>query len=53
MMFGITLFSGGISGLTREYALTFANMLMGVQTLVLIIQGLLTFGCIALSKRHK
>ena len=53
MIFGIALFSADIPGLTREYALTFANLLMGVQTLVLIVQGLFTFGCIALTKRHK
>ncbi|MCM1076918.1 MAG: flippase-like domain-containing protein [Bacteroides sp.] len=53
MIFGITLFSADIPGLTREYSLTFANFLMGVQTLVLIIQGFFTFGCIALSKRQK
>lgn len=52
MIFGIALFSADIPGLTREYALTFANLVMGVQTLVLIVQGLFTFGCIALSKRH-
>lgn len=52
MIFGIALFSTDIPGLTREYALSFANMLVGVQTLVLIIQGLLTFACIALSKHH-
>lgn len=53
MMFGIALFASDIPGLTREYSLTFANLLMGVQTLVLIAQGLFTFACIALSKRSK
>lgn len=53
MIFGITLFAADVPGLTHEYALTFANFLMGVQTLVLIVQGLFTFGCIALTKRHK
>lgn len=52
MIFGVALFSADIPGLTREYALSFANMLVGVQTLVLIVQGLLTFGCIALAKRR-
>lgn len=48
MIFGISLFAADIPGLTHEYALTFANMVMGVQTLMLILQGLFTFGCIAL-----
>lgn len=57
MIFGIALYSADIPGLTHEYALTFANLVMGVQTLALILQGLLTFGCIALlnhySKRNE
>ncbi len=51
LIFGIALFSADIPGLTHEYALTFANLVMGVQTLVLILQGLLTFGCIAILNR--
>lgn len=51
LIFGIALFSADIPGLTHEYALTFANLVMGVQTLVLILQGLVTFGCIALINR--
>lgn len=51
VMFGLMLYSAGVPGMTREYALTFANLVMGVQTLVLIIQGLFTFGCIAVGKR--
>lgn len=50
VMFGLLLYAQGIAGLTREYALTFANLVMGVQTLVLIVQGLLTFICIAFLK---
>lgn len=50
MIFGLTLYSAGVAGLTHEYALTFANLVMGVQTLMLIVQGLFTFGCIAFSK---
>jgi len=53
MIFGLTLYSAGVAGLTHEYALTFANLVMGVQTLMLIVQGLFTFGCIAFSKRSK
>lgn len=53
VMFGLMLYSTDIPGLTREYALAFANLVMGVQTLVLIVQGLFTFGCIALGKRSE
>ncbi|MDE6175136.1 MAG: flippase-like domain-containing protein [Duncaniella sp.] len=53
MIFGLTLYASGVAGLTREYALTFANLVMGSQTLMLIVQGLFTFGCIAFSKRSK
>lgn len=48
VMLGLMLYAGSIPGLTREYALTFANLVMGAQTLMLIIQGLFTFGTIAL-----
>lgn len=47
VIFSLSFYSADIVGFTREYALTFANFVMGVQTLVLIVQGLLTFGCIA------
>lgn len=53
MIFGLTLYSAGVAGLTHEYALTFANLVMGVQTLMLIVQGLFTFGCIAFQKHSK
>ena len=51
VIFGLALYSSDIPGLTHEYALAFANLVMGVQTLVLILQGLFTFGCIALTRR--
>ncbi len=51
MIFGLALYSADVPGLTREYALSFANLVIGVQTLMLIVQGLFTFGCIALEKR--
>lgn len=53
MIFGLTLYSSGVAGLTREYSLTFANLVMGVQTLMFIVQGLLTFSVIAFSKNSK
>ena len=41
-------------GLAKEPATAFANLVMGCQTLLLIILGIFTFVCIAISKnRHK
>lgn len=51
VMLGLLLYANGVAGLTRDYALTFANLVMGVQTLVLILQGLFTFACITLSNQ--
>ncbi len=48
MIFAIALYSADIPGLTHEYALTFANLVMGVQTIALILLGLFTFSCIAI-----
>lgn len=53
MIFGLALYSSDLPELTHEYALTFANLVMGMQTLMLIVQGIFTFGCIAFSKRSK
>lgn len=49
MVFGLGLFP--LAGLTHAYATTFANLVMGVQTVSLITLGIFTFICIALSKR--
>lgn len=48
LIFAIALYSADIPGLTHEYALTFANLVMGVQTIALILLGLFTFSCIAI-----
>lgn len=53
MIFALGLYSAGVPGLTYEYSAAFANMLMGTQTLFLIILGLFTFGCIALSNKKQ
>lgn len=42
----------GMYGLAQEPATAFANLVMGCQTLLLILLGLFTFVCIALEKRH-
>lgn len=52
LMFGISLYSAGIPGLTEAYAASFANLVMGVQTLMFILLGLLTFAYIAFTKRN-
>lgn len=51
LIFGLSLYS--VPGLTRDYSAAFANMVMGTSTVTLIILGLFTFGCIALSKNKK
>ncbi len=52
IIFGLSLYSAGIEGLTKSYATSFANLVMGSQTLLLIALGLFTFICIAVQKRH-
>ena len=49
MILGLGLYS--VPGLTHEYATTFANLVMGVQTIGLVFLGIFTFICIAFSKR--
>lgn len=51
IIFGLSLYP--IAGLTREYAGSFANLVMGCQTLLLIILGILTFIVISIDKRRK
>lgn len=53
MIFGLSLYSDGIPGLTKEYMATFANLALGVQAVTSIILGLLTFTWIALNKSKK
>lgn len=54
IIFGISLYSSDISGLTPELSATFANLVMGTQTLLLIALGLFTFISIAIGRqRHR
>lgn len=53
MIFGLTLYASGIPGLDYGYCAAFANMLMGTQTIFLIILGIFTFGWIALTKKKQ
>lgn len=51
IIFGLSLYP--IAGLDKEYATTFANLVMGTQTLMLIVLGIITFVWIAFDrKRH-
>lgn len=49
IIFGISLYP--VAGLHTLYATTFANLVMGTQTLLLIALGLITFITIAVQKR--
>ena len=52
IIFGLSLYSAGVEGLTKEYATSFANLVMGSQTLLLILLGIITFIAIAVDKRR-
>lgn len=52
LVFGLSMYAAGIPGLTREYSLSFANLVMGCQTLALIVLGIITFIAVAVDKRH-
>jgi hypothetical protein len=53
VIFGLRLYSDNIPGLTEEYAGSFANLVMGTQTLLLIALGIFTFIAISFSRRNK
>ena len=53
VVFALGLYSAGIPELTREYSTAFANLVMGSQTLLLILLGIFTFVCIALQRRSR
>lgn len=52
IMFGLSMYAAGIPELTHEYAASFANLVMGCQTLLLIILGIITFIVLSLDKKH-
>lgn len=52
VVFALGIYSQGIPALTTAYATSFANLVMGSQTLLLIALGLFTFICIALDRRR-
>ncbi len=51
-MFGLSMYASGVPGLTREYALSFGNTVMGCQTLLLILLGIITFVLISIDRHH-
>lgn len=51
VIFGLSMYAAGVPGLTKGYATSFANLVMGSQTLMLILLGLFTFVAIAVAKR--
>lgn len=53
IVFGLSIYAATIPGLTRAYAISFANLVMGSQTLLLILLGLFTFICIAAQRRRQ
>jgi hypothetical protein len=53
IIFGLRLYSDNVAGLTEEYAGSFANLVMGTQTLLLIALGIFTFIAISFSRRNK
>ena len=50
IIFGLSLYP--IAGLTQNYAGSFANLVMGCQTLLLIVLGVITFAVISIDKRN-
>ncbi len=52
LMFGLSMYASGVPGLTREYALSFGNTVMGCQTLLLILLGIITFVLISIDRHH-
>jgi hypothetical protein len=45
------IFALALYGLAKEPASAFANLVMGCQTLLLIVLGIFTFVCIGLQKK--
>lgn len=52
LIFGLSMYSAGIPELTKEYAMSFANLVMGCQTLLLIVLGIITFVALSADRRR-
>ncbi|MCM1440401.1 MAG: flippase-like domain-containing protein [Roseburia sp.] len=53
IVFGLSMYASEIPGLSKEYATSFANMVMGCQTVFIILLGIITFVVISIDKRRK
>lgn len=51
IIFGLSMYP--VPGLTKEYATSFANLVMGSQTLLLIVLGIFTFITISINKHYQ
>lgn len=51
MIFGLSFYTAKVPDLTTDYANSFANLVMGTQTLLQILLGIFTFAWIAIVKR--
>lgn len=52
IIFGISFYRATVPGLDTAYSASFANLVLGSQTLLLVVLGLFTFICIALDKKR-
>ena len=52
IIFGLGMYASRIPELTREYASSFANLVMGCNTLLLIVLGIITFVLVSADKRR-
>lgn len=52
IVWGLGIYASAIPELSYTYRVSFANLVMGSQTLLLIVLGIFTFVCIAVGKRR-
>lgn len=52
IVWGLGIYAASIPELTYTYRVSFANLVMGSQTMLLILLGIFTFVCIAAGKRR-
>lgn len=52
IIFGLSLYASSIPGLDKAYSASFANLVLGSQTLLLVLLGLFTFVCVAIDKKN-
>lgn len=52
IVWGLGIYAAAIPELTYTYRVSFANLVMGSQTMLLILLGIFTFVCIAAGKRR-